>query len=57
MTGRSRKTTRLGRTGLTVSRLCLGCMTYGVPDRHAPIAAVQQMPNNALLRERFWPSV
>ncbi len=51
------KTTRLGRTGLTVSRLCLGCMTYGVPDRHAPIAAVQQMPNNALLRERFWPSV
>jgi len=25
--------TRLGPTGLTVSRLCLGCMTYGVPDR------------------------
>lgn len=25
--------TRLGQTGLTVSRLCLGCMTYGVPDR------------------------
>ena len=22
----------LGRTGLKVSRLCLGCMTYGVPD-------------------------
>ncbi|MGA2551325.1 MAG: aldo/keto reductase [Burkholderiaceae bacterium] len=22
-----------GRTGLKVSRLCLGCMTYGVPDR------------------------
>lgn len=25
--------TRLGNTGLKVSRLCLGCMTYGVPGR------------------------
>ena len=25
--------TRLGRTGLEVSRLCLGCMTYGDPGR------------------------
>src|SRR3979409_1740541 len=24
---------RLGHTSLTVERLCLGCMTYGVPDR------------------------
>src|SRR3954447_19518868 len=24
---------KLGRTGLEVSRLCLGCMSYGVPDR------------------------
>ncbi len=24
---------KLGRTGLDVSRLCLGCMSYGVPDR------------------------
>jgi len=24
---------RLGRTGLQVSRLCLGCMSYGEPDR------------------------
>src|SRR5919112_2008671 len=24
---------KLGRSGLDVSRLCLGCMTYGVPDR------------------------
>src|SRR5580658_2930432 len=23
----------LGKTGLKVSRLCLGCMSYGVPDR------------------------
>jgi 1-deoxyxylulose-5-phosphate synthase len=24
---------RLGKSGLKVSRLCLGCMTYGVPER------------------------
>jgi len=29
------KYTKLGRTGLDVSRLCLGCMTYGEPDRGA----------------------
>jgi hypothetical protein len=23
----------LGHTGMEVSRLCLGCMTFGVPDR------------------------
>ncbi|MDQ2736129.1 MAG: aldo/keto reductase [Pseudomonadota bacterium] len=26
-------TIKLGRTGLDVSRLCLGCMSYGEPDR------------------------
>ena len=25
--------TTLGSTGMSVSRLCLGCMSYGVPDR------------------------
>src|SRR5690349_12725160 len=24
---------KLGRTGLDISRLCLGCMSYGVPER------------------------
>src|SRR5215211_6964812 len=24
---------RLGSTGLKVSKICLGCMTYGVPER------------------------
>ncbi len=27
--------TKLGKTGLDVSRICLGCMTYGAPDRGA----------------------
>jgi aryl-alcohol dehydrogenase-like predicted oxidoreductase len=27
--------TKLGRTGLDVSRICLGCMTYGMPGRGA----------------------
>ncbi len=27
--------TRLGATGLQVSRICLGCMSYGTPDRGA----------------------
>jgi 1-deoxyxylulose-5-phosphate synthase len=25
--------TRLGHTGLEVSRICMGCMTFGIPDR------------------------
>ena len=29
------KTTRLGRTGLQVSRLCLGCMSFGEPGQGA----------------------
>jgi aryl-alcohol dehydrogenase-like predicted oxidoreductase len=27
------KYTKLGTTGLDISRLCLGCMTFGIPDR------------------------
>jgi 1-deoxyxylulose-5-phosphate synthase len=27
------KYVKLGRTGLEVSRICLGCMSYGIPDR------------------------
>jgi hypothetical protein len=24
---------KFGKTGLSVSRLCIGCMSYGIPDR------------------------
>lgn len=27
------KYVKLGSTGLDVSRICLGCMSYGVPER------------------------
>lgn len=27
------ETVKLGRTGLDVSRICLGCMSYGIPER------------------------
>lgn len=27
------ETIRLGKTGLKVSRICLGCMSYGIPER------------------------
>ena len=30
----------LGNSGLKVSRLCLGCMSFGTPEaRHAPLDA------------------
>ena len=54
---------KLGRTGLEVSRLCLGCMTYGEPDRgnHAwtlgeeesrPLIKQAARPRHQLLRHR-----
>jgi aryl-alcohol dehydrogenase-like predicted oxidoreductase len=32
---------RLGRTGLSVSRICLGCMSYGDPDASVPGATAR----------------
>jgi aryl-alcohol dehydrogenase-like predicted oxidoreductase len=45
------KTTRLGRTGLTVSRLCLGCMTYGVPDRGAHPWTMDEEASRPLIKQ------
>ena len=28
----------LGKTGLKVSRICLGCMTYGAPAREPQVS-------------------
>ena len=43
--------TRLGRSGLSVSRLCLGCMTYGVPDRGAHPWTLDEAASRPLIRQ------
>ena len=43
--------TRLGQTGLTVSRLCLGCMTYGVPERGAHPWTLGEEQSRPLIRQ------
>jgi len=45
------KYTRLGHTGLSVSRLCLGCMTYGVPDRGAHPWTLDEAASRPLIRQ------
>ena len=42
--------TRLGRTGLEVSRICLGCMSFGVPDRGAHPWSLDEDASRPLLR-------
>ena len=44
---------RLGRTGLKVSRLCLGCMTYGVPGRGSHAWTLDEEASRPLLRQAF----
>jgi len=34
--------TRLGKSGLKVSRICLGCMSYGVPERGAHLWSLNE---------------
>jgi len=43
-------TTRLGRTGLQVSRLCLGCMTYGDPALGAHPWSLPEDASRPLIR-------
>ena len=45
------KYTRLGHTGLSVSRLCLGCMTYGVPERGAHPWTLDEAASRPLIRQ------
>jgi aryl-alcohol dehydrogenase-like predicted oxidoreductase len=42
--------TRLGRTGLEVSRICLGCMTYGTPERGAHPWTLPEEASRPLIR-------
>jgi 1-deoxyxylulose-5-phosphate synthase len=42
---------RLGSTGLKVSQLCLGCMTYGVPDRGAHPWSLDEEKSRPLIQQ------
>ncbi|MEQ8345675.1 MAG: aldo/keto reductase [Sneathiellaceae bacterium] len=42
---------RLGRTGLEVSRICLGCMSYGEPDRGAHAWTLDEAASRPFLRK------
>ena len=42
---------RLGRSGLKVSRLCLGCMTYGEPRRGQHEWTLPEEPSRPLIRQ------
>lgn len=42
---------KLGGTGLEVSRLCLGCMTYGVPDRGLHSWTLDEDASRAMIRQ------
>jgi aryl-alcohol dehydrogenase-like predicted oxidoreductase len=42
--------TKLGSTGLDVSRLCLGCMTYGIPDRGNHAWTLDEETSRSILR-------
>ena len=44
------KYVRLGSTGLKVSQLCLGCMTYGVPDRGAHPWTLDETQSRPLIK-------
>ncbi|MES2105052.1 MAG: aldo/keto reductase [Pseudomonadota bacterium] len=43
--------TKLGNTGTDISRLCLGCMTYGVPERGTHPWTLPEEPSRPLIRQ------
>jgi 1-deoxyxylulose-5-phosphate synthase len=44
-------TVKLGSTGLDVSRLCLGCMTFGIPDRGPHEWTLDEEQSRPILRK------
>ena len=44
------KYVKLGSTGLDVSPICVGCMTYGVPDRGAHLWTLDEEKSRPLIR-------
>jgi 1-deoxyxylulose-5-phosphate synthase len=45
------ETVRLGKTGLEVSRICLGCMTYGVSERGSHPWTMPEEPSRPFLKQ------
>ncbi len=43
--------TKLGSTGLDVSRLCLGCMTFGMPDRGSHEWTLDEEKSRPIIRK------
>ena len=44
---------RLGKTGLEVSRLCLGCMTYGTPERGTHPWTLDEAATRPLIKQAW----
>ena len=44
---------KLGRTGLEVSEICLGCMSFGEPDRGPHAWTLPEDESRALIRQAF----
>src|SRR5215469_12385797 len=42
---------KLGRTGLEVSRICLGCMSYGVPDRGNHAGSIDEAESRPFIQK------
>jgi len=42
---------KFGKTGLGVSRLCLGCMTYGIPERGPHPWTLDEEKSRPLIRQ------
>jgi aryl-alcohol dehydrogenase-like predicted oxidoreductase len=45
------KSVKLGKSGLEVSPICLGCMTYGVPERGAHAWTLNEEQSRPLIRK------
>jgi aryl-alcohol dehydrogenase-like predicted oxidoreductase len=44
---------KLGSTGVEVSRICLGCMTFGEPNRGSHSWTLPEEPSRAIIRQAF----
>src|SRR3954471_15414676 len=42
---------KLGRTGLDVSRICLGCMSYGIPERGSHLWSLNEEQSRPFIKK------